>query len=92
MPPFDPLHKLAQLCRRHGLPEELGTPFLPLLERVVSQREDLRERALEFVGRRLAEIARERAQLRLSTARRNEACLRALAPLLHEWRPDRTGS
>lgn len=91
MLPFDPQHKLDQLCRRHGLAEELGMPFLPLLQRVAKGRPDLRQRALDFVSRRLAEISQERAQARLKACARDEACLRAIAPLLHEWRPDRAG-
>lgn len=91
MVPFDPLHKLNQLCRRHGLPEELGLALLPLLERVATSRPDLRERALAFVDRQLSRLARERACARLRAEVRNEACLRAVAPLLHDWRPEREG-
>jgi len=91
MPPFDPLHKLSQLCRRHGLPDELGQGFLPLLERVAQARADLRERALAHVERQLALMAQQRAAARLQAAARDEACLRAVAPLLHDWRPEQAG-
>lgn len=91
MLPFDPAGRLALLCRRHGLPDAAGARFLPLLERASHARPYLRRRVLSFVERQLQRLAKERAEARLETAAKNEACLRALAPLLHTWRPDRAG-
>ncbi len=91
MPPFDPKLKLAQLCRRHGLPDGAGARFLPMLERAAAARPDLRERVLAFVGRQLKLMTEERAAERQRAAMRNEACLKALAPLLHAWSPEKAG-
>ena len=91
MTPFDPARKLAQLCRRHGLPDGAGARFLPLLNRAAGARRDLRERVLEFVGRQLKLLAEERAAERQRASLRNEACLKALAPLLHTWSPEKAG-
>ena len=91
MPPFDPTRKLAQLCRRHGLPDEVGQRFLLLMERAAQARPDLRERVLELVDRQLAQLAQERATARQQAASRNESCLKALAPLLHDWQPGKRG-
>lgn len=85
MVPFDPARKLSQLCRRHGLSDEAGARFLVLLERVSKARPDLRRGMLEMVDRQLAGIAEERAAARRLAAVRDEACLRAVAPLLHGW-------
>ena len=87
MPPFDPARKLAQLCRRHGLPDSSGESFLPLLRRAAEARVELRERVIELVDRQLRALAEERATARRLVSIRDEACLRALAPLLHAWRP-----
>jgi len=89
MPPFDPTRKLAQLCRRHGLPDSLGERFLPLMQRAAGARADLRGRVIELVDRQLRGLAEERATARRLSAIRDEACLQALAPLLHAWQPDR---
>ncbi len=91
MSPFDPALKLAQLCRRHGLPDGAGARFLPMLERAANARPDQRDRLLGFVGRQLKLMAEERAAERQRAAIRNEACLRALAPLLHTWSPEKAG-
>ncbi len=90
MPPLDPARKLAQLCRRHGLPDGSGESFLPLLERAVGARAELRERVIELVDRQLRALAEERATARRLAAIRDEACLQALAPLLHAWRPEKS--
>ncbi|HUR27626.1 MAG TPA: hypothetical protein VM509_05520 [Planctomycetota bacterium] len=87
MPPFDPARKLAQLCRRHGLPDSMGERFHALMKRAAEARPDLRARVVEMVDRQLAAAAAERASARRLAAIRDEACLRALAPLLHGWRP-----
>ncbi|MEO6710095.1 MAG: hypothetical protein ABI054_08835 [Planctomycetota bacterium] len=87
MPPFDPARKLAQLCRRNGLPDSLGAGFLPLLERAANARPDLRSRVIELVDRQLQALAQDRAAARQLAAIRDEACLKALAPLLHAWQP-----
>ncbi len=91
MMPFDPSIKLEQLCRRHGLPEGSAVRFLPLLARAAGARPALLHQAVEFVDRQLQAQAAERASARRLAAIRNEACLRALAPLLHRWRPERAG-
>lgn len=90
MPPFDPARKLAQLCRRHGLPEVMGQQFLPLMERAADARPDLRARVVQLVDRQLRAASEERASARKLAAIRDEACLKALAPLLHAWRPGPT--
>ena len=89
--PFDPARKLAQLCRRHGLPDEAGQRFRPLVERAARARPELLGRVVEFVDRQLKTLAQERAGARRANALRDEACLKALAPLLHAWRPERAG-
>jgi hypothetical protein len=89
MPPFDPTRKLAQLCRRHGLPDSMGLRFMPLMQRAAKERADLRKRVIELVDRQLGALAAERATARRLAAIRDEACLKALAPLLHAWRPER---
>ncbi|MBK8178046.1 MAG: hypothetical protein IPK67_03955 [Planctomycetes bacterium] len=91
-PAFGPDRKLAQLCRRHGLPDGAGARYLPLLERSARQRADLRLRVVDFVDRELGKLAQQRAKARRACALRNEACLRAVAPLLHKWLPERGDS
>lgn len=87
MLPFDPARKLSQLCLRHGLPDEAGERFLVLLQRVSKARPDLRRGMVEMIDRQLAGVAREQAGARALAAVRDEACLKALAPLLHGWEP-----
>jgi hypothetical protein len=87
MLPFDPARKLSQLCRRHGLSDEDGARFLVLFERVSRARPDLRRGMLAMIDRQLAGLAEQRAEARRLAAVRDEACLRAVAPLLHGWEP-----
>ena len=67
----------------------MGVRFLPLLQRAVVARADLRLRVIDLVDRQLRGLAEERAVAKRLAAIRDEACLQALAPLLHVWRPDR---
>lgn len=87
MPHFDPHAKLAQLCRRHGLPDAAGDHFQLLMERASRARAELARTVVEMVDRRLAAIAAERARERVQRRAEDEACLRAVAPLLHRWNP-----
>jgi len=89
MPPFDPARKLSELCHRHGLPDSAGERFRALLERAAGTRDDLRERVVELIDRQLRAQAEERATARRLGAIHDEACLQALAPLLHAWRPQK---
>lgn len=88
-PAFDPRRKLAQLCRRHGLSEESGARWLHLLQRAAREGAEHRERLIEHVDRELSRLAEERSRARRAAAIRNDACLRAVAPLLHRWLPER---
>jgi hypothetical protein len=92
LPDFDPRRKLGQLCRRHGLSDEAGAHLLPLLERSAKHRPDLRLKAIDFVDRQLRVLAEAQARSRRAAALRDEACLRAVAPLLHRWQPARGDS
>lgn len=67
----------------------MGLRFMPLMQRAAKERADLRKRVIELVDRQLGALAAERATARRLAAIRDEACLKALAPLLHAWRPER---
>lgn len=75
---------LEALCRRHGLDTTAGDELLPLVRWALGAPPEVRERVLETVERSLGladRHARERAA--------DEAMLRAVARVLHDWSPSR---
>jgi hypothetical protein len=82
---MNPQRKLSQLCRRHGLPESVGAPLLPLLQQAALARRDLQRSMVAVVDATLAREAERLAQERQTTANLDETCLRAMARVLHGW-------
>jgi hypothetical protein len=77
---------LRALCARHGLPEEAGTPFLPLVRKALIATDDSRERILRLVDEALA----DRSEALAAGARDpagDERVLVAVARVLHPWTP-----
>ncbi len=79
-------HLVRALCARHGLPEEAGTPFLPLVRKALQSTDGTRERILRLVDEALGERGEA-----LATGSRNPAgddrVLIAVARVLHAWTP-----
>ena len=74
------------LCARHGLPEEAGTPFLPLVRKALASTDGTRERILRLVDESLAERGEALARGSRDPAG-DDRVLIAVARTLHPWTP-----
>jgi len=74
------------LCARHGLPEEAGTPFLPLVRKALAATDGTRERILRLVDESLAERGEALARGSRDAAG-DDRVLIAVARTLHPWTP-----
>jgi hypothetical protein len=75
---------LQALARRHGVPWERARRLLPLMARSVGASEGLR-RDIESIVE--STLKADLVVLRLEAEEREERALRALVPLLENWRP-----
>jgi len=75
---------LRALAQRHGVPWERARRLLPLMERAAAAYLGLRRDIEAIVD---ATLGADRVALRLESEERDERALRALAPLLENWRP-----
>jgi hypothetical protein len=79
---MDARSQLANLARRHGVPERRAMRLLPLMERSLGASERLRADIVEIVeGTLRADVV----ALRLEQEERNERSLRALSRILGPW-------
>ena len=75
---------LRALAQRHGVLWERARRLLPLMERAAAASLGLRRDIEAIVD---ATLGADRVALRLESEERDERALRALAPLLENWRP-----
>ena len=78
---------LTELCRRYGVPRERGERLLPLVRWALQAPAEARDKILAVVEETLAEGdgGPERQQALAKEA--DEAVLRAVARVLHDWTP-----
>jgi hypothetical protein len=79
---MDARSQLANLARRHGVPERRALRLLPLMERSIGAPERLRADIVEIVE---ATLRADVVALRLEREAREERSLRALSRLLGPW-------
>lgn len=80
--PMDARTQLADLARRHGVPERRAMRLLPLMERSLGASERLRADIVEIVE---ATLRADLVVLRLEQEEREERALKALSRLLGPW-------
>ena len=74
------------LCARHGLPEEAGTPFLPLVRKALLATDGTRDRILRLVDEALADRSDALANGSRDPAG-DDRVLVAVARVLNGWTP-----
>lgn len=74
------------LCARHGLPEDAGIPFLPLVRKALVATDGTRERILRLVDDALGERGEALAKGSRDPAG-DDRVLVAVARVLHPWTP-----
>jgi hypothetical protein len=74
------------LCARHGLPEDAGLPFLPLVRKALLATDGTRERILRLVDDALGERGDQLAKGSRDPAG-DDRVLVAVARVLHPWTP-----
>jgi hypothetical protein len=79
--------RLKRLCRRYRLPYDDAAELLPLLERALTSRPEIRRCLEAVVEASLATRAAQRADRNQATEQMNQQILEALAGLLHGWEP-----
>ena len=86
---MEPSKKIAELCRKYGIPPEFGARLRPLLERANESPPEKRQRLLDLVERSFAEEARRLRRL-LSPqdlAPEDFGLIKTVAGVLHAWEP-----
>jgi len=78
---------LKELCRRHGIDYESGTPLLPMIERALQSPREVRIRLLRLVERTLQFTNEEAYPSDLAEAAHSPDILKAVAKALHDWNP-----
>lgn len=82
---MDPRAILEQLCRRHGLPLDIGLRLAPWLERRLHTSPRRRATILRLVETAVAREASTVGKAQRAQEDYEERCLRAVAGVLHNW-------
>lgn len=78
---------LKELCRRHGIAFEKGTPLLPMVQRALQSPREARIRLLGLVERTLRFTGDGAYPADLAEAAHDPDVLSAVAKALHDWTP-----
>ncbi len=84
---MDAERRLKRLYRRHGLPPDDASELLPLMERAMLARPEIRRCLEAVVEATLAARAARRADEARLAEQVDRQVLLALAGLLHGWKP-----
>ena len=82
-----PEELLRRMCLHHRLPPDYAIRLIPVVRRLMSSPEEIRERILAMVEGNLAQHAADRVLTPPEAKDPDDAVLLAVARLMHHWTP-----